>query len=245
MRDLEALPLIAPVADKIDLTERIMTLDGLIMVNRHGFRHLDAVLGDPRVKIPDAFAQRILETVDWDATLRTTNRWYDRLAEGMRIKNRAAREKQLDGIDQELSTLKAKLENPAALARLFLDAKATAADRGKLVGDGLVTLLIPAVREGQRASDRSEQTQRNLHVAFALVAYQRAHGSYPKQLDALAPKYLKQVPLDLFSGKALIYRPAAKGFLLYSVGPNGQDDGGRSYDDDPAGDDLRVRLPLR
>jgi hypothetical protein len=64
------------------------------------------------------------------------------------------------------------------------------------------------------------------------------------KLEALAPKYLAEVPGDLFSGKPLIYRPSEKGYLLYSVGVNGQDDQGRSYDDDPPGDDLVVRMPL-
>src|SRR5207237_6032391 len=81
-------------------------------------------------------------------------------------------------------------------------------------------------------------------VAFALAWYQREHGHYPKTLDLLAPKYLVKIPQDIFSGKALIYRPSEKGYLLYSVGPNGKDDGGRGYDDELPGDDLSVRMPL-
>ena len=86
--------------------------------------------------------------------------------------------------------------------------------------------------------------QRNLQVAFALAAYHRDHGNYPAKLDDLAPKYLAAVPDDLFSGKALIYRPSEKGYLFYSVGVNGKDEGGRSFDDDPPGDDLPVAMPL-
>jgi hypothetical protein len=32
--------------------------------------------------------------------------------------------------------------------------------------------------------------------------------------------------------------------VLYSVGPNGEDEQGRSEEDTPAGDDLAVRMPL-
>jgi hypothetical protein len=60
----------------------------------------------------------------------------------------------------------------------------------------------------------------------------------------LAPKYLKRIPSDLFSGQALIYRPNEDGYLLYSVGVNGKDEDGRGHDDEPAGDDLSVRIPL-
>jgi len=86
--------------------------------------------------------------------------------------------------------------------------------------------------------------QRNLQVAFALAAYQREHGRYPKTLAALAPRYIAEVPLDLFSDRALIYRPSGNGYLLYSVGPNGKDEDGRDFESDPPGDDLSVRMPL-
>ena len=108
----------------------------------------------------------------------------------------------------------------------------------------MIGLLFPAIRQVQNAFERAEQTNRNLHLAFALAAYRHDHGSYPEKLDDLAPKYLPAIPDDLFSGKALIYRPDEKGYLLYSVGVNGKDDGGRTYGDDPRGDDLRVRMPL-
>src|SRR5262249_38152935 len=101
-----------------------------------------------------------------------------------------------------------------------------------------------AARKVQGACDRAEQAQRNLHVAFALAAYHADHGRYPAKLDDLTPKYLAEVPGDLFSGKALVYRPEAKGYLFYSVGVNGKADGGGWYDADRPGDDPGVRMPL-
>jgi hypothetical protein len=55
---------------------------------------------------------------------------------------------------------------------------------------------------------------------------------------------LLRISQDIFSGNPLIYRPSETGYLLYSVGPNGKDDGGRGPDDDPSGDDLVIRMPL-
>jgi hypothetical protein len=115
---------------------------------------------------------------------------------------------------------------------------------GERIGIIAMALLTPAVRKVQQASDRSEQIQRNLRVAFALACYRREHGRYPDKLDALAPAYLKDVPQDIFSDEALIYRPKGKGYLLYSIGVNERDDGGRGYADDPPADDLNVRIPL-
>jgi hypothetical protein len=96
----------------------------------------------------------------------------------------------------------------------------------------------------QNSEDRLQQTRRNLHVAFALTAYQRDHGHYPKTLAELAPQYLARVPTDLFTGQELVYQPSEKGYLLYSFGVNGRDDQGRGFGDQPPGDDLSVRMPL-
>ena len=50
-------------------------------------------------------------------------------------------------------------------------------------------------------------------------------------LDALAPAYLNHVPDDQFALQgALRYRRTKAGYVLYSVGPDGKDDGGRPID---------------
>jgi hypothetical protein len=248
LRDLQGLPPVPALADRVNLGERFLFLDTVMMINRHGLEYLEGISAGRKPRAPRAKAQDTLAGVDWDPALRNANRWYDRLASAMRLQDRAAREKQFNRIDEELKGLKASLRTSGDLPGDLLKAVAaegTAAKaRGKLIGDLLISLLMPAIRKVQQAGDRIEQVQRNLHVAFALAAYQREHGNYPKTLDALAPKYLPHVPPDLFSGKALVYHPSEKGYLLYSVGVNGRDEQGRSYDDDPPGDDLPVRMPL-
>lgn len=52
------------------------------------------------------------------------------------------------------------------------------------------------------------------------------------------------MPDDIFTGRPLTYKLTEKGYLFYSVGQNGKDDEGRWYDDEPAGDDPRMRMPL-
>jgi len=94
------------------------------------------------------------------------------------------------------------------------------------------------------ANDRTEQTQANLQVALALAAHRADTGRYPAKLEELVPKYITTIPGDLFSGKPLVYRPTEAGYLLYSVGVNGIDEDGRWTDDEPKGDDLRVRMPV-
>ena len=53
------------------------------------------------------------------------------------------------------------------------------------------------------------------------------------------PKHVAAIPKDVFSGGELLYKPEGDGYLLYSVGPNGKDDGGRNQNDDPDNEKLQ------
>jgi hypothetical protein len=243
LRDLQQLPAFPSVADPVNLGERFSLLQTVTLVDREGLRYLERVSGGSAKELPPFDERIVLRDIDWDPALRNANRWYDRHVAALREKDRGVRDKKLKQIDTDLRELKAETSDIGTLA-VLLDAKQTGQARGKLLGDIMITLLMPAIGKVQQAADRAQQIQDNLAVAFALEWYQREQGGYPKSLEALAPKYLKEVPRDLFSGKALIYRPTANGYLLYSVGVNGQDEGGRGYDDTPQGDDLSVRMPL-
>ena len=239
LRDLRALPGLPLMADKVDFGERFVFLQIAMFVAFHGVGILE-----PSADGIGALPRARTEDVDWDPALRNGNHYFTRLSTAMRGRDRALREKQLDEIQTELKTIKAKLVKPEEFRRTLAGAKNPAEAKGKYFGDILITEMIPSVRKPQQAADRSEQTERNLHLAFALAAYKNDEARYPLKLDALAPKYLAAIPNDLFSGKALIYRPAEDGYLLYSVGVNGKDDGGRGPDD-PRSDDLVVRMPSR
>ena len=233
LKELQALPKFTPVADKIDIGERMVGLDALQNIRRGGGAEGEAGK-------PTAAQLKALAAIDWVPAMRSMNAFYDRVAAAMRIPNRAAREKEFDKIEKALkeATKKAGAKD---VQTLIADGKAV----GKELGTTLVSLLAPAVRKVQQAHDRAEQTERNLHIAFALAAYRKDTGRYPAKLADLAPKYLAAVPNDLFADKPLIYKPAAAGYLFYSVGPNGKDDGGAWYDDNPPGDDPGVRMPSR
>jgi hypothetical protein len=64
-------------------------------------------------------------------------------------------------------------------------------------------------------------------LAFALAGYRADHmGKYPPTLAELAPAYIDVLPKDPFTDGDLHYKSDGEGYLLYSVGPNGKDDGG-------------------
>jgi hypothetical protein len=242
LKELRALAPMPPMADKIDVAERIMFLDSLEGIRRHGIGQMEALAGGAAKK-PTPEELKALEAFDWAPALRNGNRWYDKLAAALRHENRPEREKELEKIEGDLRSLKAEVTQPENLAKFLLQSDPPDKSGGEAIGNALIGLLAPAIRNVQSAYDRSEQVQRSLYVAFALAAYQRDQGRYPAKLIELAPKYLAAVPDDIFSGKPLIYKPTEKGYLLYSVGRNGKDDGGRTFGDE-GGDDLPVRMPL-
>ena len=67
-----------------------------------------------------------------------------------------------------------------------------------------------------------------LIAALALHAYHGMHRAYPASLSDLVPTYLHAVPRDPYATAApLKYHRDGSSFVLYSIGPNGVDDGGR------------------
>jgi len=93
--------------------------------------------------------------------------------------------------------------------------------------------LIDFDRErAQFYADFHKARVRLLICELALRMYRVQHGGPPRELADLVPDFLPAVPEDPFSGKPLIYRPRATGYLLYSVGPNRRDDDGQPLNDD-------------
>ena len=230
LKELQALPPMAPLGDKLDTAERLMGLDAVQLIRRGS--------GDKKVTAEELKA---LEMLDWGVVLKTLNGGYDKMAAALRERDRGAREKAFDDLEAEFEK-RVKKHGEAEIQKLIKDAGAgrVAAEQ---IANVLSALLSPAIRKVQAAADRTEQIERNMHVAFALAAYHKAEGRYPAKLADLAPKYLAAVPGDVFSGKELIYKPHATGYLFYSVGANGKDDGGQWHGDDPPGDDPGVRMP--
>jgi hypothetical protein len=98
---------------------------------------------------------------------------------------------------------------------------------------------------------------RLVEMSLALSAYHGEHRKYPARLADLVPKYLPKIENDPFCEKEFHYRRENDGYLLYSVGKNGLDDGGRNFNEESetaedfqnatkeeqARDDIAVRVP--
>ena len=65
-------------------------------------------------------------------------------------------------------------------------------------------------------------------IACAAERHRLANGTYPDSLQKLYPQFLAKIPHDLINGQPFKYHRTDDGrFLLYSVGWNEVDDGGK------------------
>ena len=63
-------------------------------------------------------------------------------------------------------------------------------------------------------------------MAMAVLLYLGERGDLPGKLEHVVPAFADSVPPDPYDGKPLRYRRTPEGFVVYSVGGNGTDDGG-------------------
>ena len=96
---------------------------------------------------------------------------------------------------------------------------------------GLLTkMLMPALLRTYQLEMRHVASRRVAQTALAVERYRLAEGKLPEALNALVPSYLDTVPSDPFNGQALRYSASAKGYVVYSIGEDGNDDGGAERD---------------
>jgi hypothetical protein len=233
LADLGKLPPMTPMADKVDVVDRVIYLDSVRMLAQGGAKFLEALGGGA---LPWA------GEIDYTPALKLGNEWFDRLTAAMRAPTRRERLERSAAIEADLKKLRPESPEWVEAAMWVMGGPSW---RGKKMGAVLVRLLVPATAKVRTAEDRVRQAHANLLVAFALEAYRRDRGAYPEKLSALAPRHIRALPGDIFSGGELAYRREGKGYLLHSIGPDGKDDGGRGPDDDPPGDDIAVRMPQK
>ena len=71
-----------------------------------------------------------------------------------------------------------------------------------------------------------------LLLGLALKIYKDEHGKYPTSFSELVPGIISKVPDDPFALTGTFkYRLEKDKYVLYSVGPDGKDDGGTPIDD--------------
>jgi len=169
--------------------------------------------------------------LDYNTMLRVTNRWYDLAAEAQRKPTYAARLKASQTVDAELCDIARDAGRSSCgnrLAWLRLGGWPFRSARSEIVARLLLALAGPSsVQNASGAVDHVAMAREIEILAVALACFHHDNDRWPDELAELCPKYVEAIPPDRFTGKPLIYRPRADGYLLYSVGRNMNDDGGR------------------
>ena len=101
----------------------------------------------------------------------------------------------------------------------------------------MASMVVPNFTKASLNLARNQTLANQAVVACGLERYRLAHGQYPESLDLLKPEIIKELPHDLVGGKPLQYRRNQNGgYLLYSIGWNQRDDGGKPSERTDEGD---------
>jgi hypothetical protein len=164
-------------------------------------------------------------SVDWDTVLRETNALYDRLEPVEKLKAPAARAHALSAIKKDLLV---RIGDRDRVSEGLLDKKLTRHERTRLFVYVALSEVLSSLEQVIAAQDRAYAKLELTRLAAALAICRAEHGRYPDKLDDLVPVIMKELPRDPFHGKLYIYKPEDHGYLLYSAGENGVDDGGKN-----------------
>ena len=94
-------------------------------------------------------------------------------------------------------------------------------------GNLVLEMFTPALGRVIEVSNRNKIDIKATITIIALQRYNQDKGQYPDSLQELIKAdHLKELPIDPWSDKPLVYKKTNAGFTLYSVGLNFKDDGG-------------------
>jgi len=106
----------------------------------------------------------------------------------------------------------------------------------------LAQMLLPAVRKVTQSAMERTAIQRTALTAIAIERYRVKHGKLPEKLVDLVPDFIEGIPVDPTDGQPLRYRVLEKGFVVYSIGPDKQDDQGDVGLSSQRGRDLGMKI---
>lgn len=99
----------------------------------------------------------------------------------------------------------------------------------RLLSANTLPSLAGIVPRGFYAQAGIDQTR----AALALERYRLANGDFPSALAPLVPQFIAAVPTDVMTGQPLQYRRISpEDFILWSIGWDAIDDGGKAPDSD-------------
>jgi hypothetical protein len=110
LQELQRLPPMPAVADKMQLGQRLIVLDAILMIERDAPQALQRLAETTLTPTETLTLNRIIESTDWSVALRRVNSWYDRVARALGEKDKVSRDRHWGLIDKELRTAKKDID---------------------------------------------------------------------------------------------------------------------------------------
>ena len=211
--DLRAAPAGGPVHETFDLAERACLLEMLQSCAAKGPGDTVRLAREMNVKLPPVAPAA--GPADWDAAMRRANAWYDRMREAGRQPTFARRQAAVGVVQADLAATAAaagKKDNEPVSAGEF--------------ADRVMNAVMSSLGQGDVAETRLAVDRTLTDAALALSLFRAKTGEYPASLRELVPAYLNAEAIDGFTGRPIVYRAEAGGYVLQSLGANGRDDTG-------------------
>ena len=201
--------------------------DGLAFLERASRYGIRTLIAEFDVKHPNgsplspALSARILDAVipiSFAATMRQKNQFYDQAALAINHTSYLRRKKALQHLYQNV--IRSTSGHPLRHWMNPVDAQLP-----------IMARMMPSFFN--KFPEEILMRRRITLLAVALALYRIDHGQFSQKLSALVPHYIKEIPDDGFTGKPLKYRLLNGGqrFELYSVGPHGAKNAGKSRAD--------------
>jgi hypothetical protein len=196
-----------------DLVQRVYTDDGL--GNGHvtlaGFRSATSTINSGR-NLPEWPAYEAMSTVPiLSASRAELTTEYDRLMDQAEANFRLPiRQIDVHNVDSQIFALMA---SPIDRIRWWI-----------------LLEMQPGATGDQIACERYLGRRDGVVVGIALELYRRKHGHYPAALSELTPGLLPEIPADRITGNPVKYRLIDGKPVVYSVGADRVDDGGKPPD---------------
>jgi len=141
----------------------------------------------------------------------------------------ASRKEVTDAYDQLTDRAMERIETPLWTPVTTLEAETKELERGFLgrIRYMFLSTLMPAY-DGLRLRFAEAEGERDgVLVGLALTSYHRETGAWPQSLEELSPRWLPEVPVDRITGDPIHYKVVDDRPVVYSVGVDRDDDGGR------------------
>ena len=119
-------------------------------------------------------------------------------------------------------------ETPESLQRIETLFDEVAVKARKFPPKLFSSMMLPSLQKVPSRFASFEARRRAGLTALAVERFRLAHdGRIPETLAELVPGYAAAIALDPFDGSALRFRKLDRGFVIYSVGSDRKDDGGK------------------